>query len=72
MIKNGKTTYSKKKSFDGYCVGQGVEFPGIIVHAESDEDLQSEFLKILPGHKKALEKIPKDIKIEVLEIDNDR
>ncbi len=38
VIKNGKTTYSKKKSFDGYCVGQGVEFPGLIVHAESEED----------------------------------
>lgn len=58
-----------KKSFDGYCVGQGVEYPGVIVHAKSDEELKSNFLKALPGHKKALEKISQDKNMEVLVID---
>ena len=40
----------KKRSFDGYCVGQGVEYPGIIVHAKNDAELKKEFLKVLPGH----------------------
>ena len=47
----------RKKSFDGYCVGQGIEYPGVIVHAESDEELKSNFLKALPIHKRALEKL---------------
>lgn len=59
----------QKKSFEGYCVGQGVEYPGVIVHANSDEELKSEFLKVLPGHKKALEKIPQETEIEVIEVD---
>ena len=58
-----------KKSFDGYCVGQGVEYPGVIVHAESDEELKSNFLKALPIHKKALEKISQDKDMEVLVIE---
>ena len=62
----------QKKSFEGYCVGQGVEFPGVIVHAKSDEELQEEFLKALPGHQKALAKTPQDIKIEVIEIDGNK
>ena len=36
---------------------------------EQGKTLQKEFLKALPGHQKALEKIPQDIKIEVIEID---
>ena len=60
----------RKKSFDGYCVGQGVEYPGVIVHAESDEELKSNFLKALPGHKKALKKISQDKDMEVLVIDS--
>lgn len=60
----------KKKSFDGYCVGQGVEYPGIIIHAESDAKLKSNFLKALPIHKKALKKISQDIDMEVLVIDS--
>lgn len=59
-----------KKSFDGYSVGQGVEYPGVIVHAESDEELKSNFLKALPIHKKALEKISQDKYMEVLVIDS--
>lgn len=59
----------QKQSFDGYCVGQGVEYPGVIVHANSDEELKSEFLKALPDHKKALEKISASTEIEVLDVD---
>ncbi len=59
----------QKKSFDGYCVGQGVEYPGIIVHADTNEQLVKEFKKALPGHKEALEKISQKVEIEVLEVD---
>ena len=59
----------QKKSFDGYCVGQGVEYPGIIIHAKSDKELKDEFLKALPGHKEALQKVSQTTDIEVIEID---
>ena len=59
----------RKKSFDGYCVGQGVEYPGIIVHAESNDELKSNFLKALPTHKEALAKISQDKDMEVLVIE---
>ncbi len=64
-----KGLHIQKKSFDGYCVGQGVEYPGIIIHAKSDEELKKEFLKALPGHQKALTKISQDTEIEVIQID---
>lgn len=60
----------KKKTFDGYCVGQGVEYPGIIIHAKNDEELKSNFLKALPIHKRALEKISQDENIEILTVKN--
>ena len=59
-----------KQSFNGYCVGVGVEYPGIIVHAKSDEKLIEEFMKALPGHQKALGKRQQERKeISVIEID---
>lgn len=58
-----------KKSFDGYCVAQGIDYSGIIVHAKTDEELKSNFLKALPIHKKALKKISQDKDMEVLGID---
>ena len=65
-----ETLHIRKKSFDGYCVGQGVEYPGIIIHAKSDDELKSNFLKALPSHKEALEKIFQDKDMEVLVIDS--
>ena len=60
----------RKQSFDGYCVGVGVEYPGIIVHAESDEDLRNVFLQALPGHKEALNKFKNKLEISVIEIES--
>ena len=51
-----ETLHIRKESFEGYHVGVGVEYPGIIVSAKSDKALKDEFLKALPGHKHALEK----------------
>ena len=45
----------RKRSYDGYCVGVGVEYPGIIVSAESDSELIERFKAAIPAHKQALE-----------------
>ena len=65
------TTRMIKRSYDGYCVGVGVEYPGIIVSAESDEDLISRFQKAIPSYKRALAKygIEEKDKKKVLTID---
>ena len=63
----------QKESYKGYCVGTGVEYPGIIVHGKTDGELINTFVKALPGHKKALSKIKNSGKaITVLEIDSPR
>ena len=63
----------KKQSYKGYCVGAGVEYPGIIVHATSDVKLVTEFVKALPGHKKILNKMFDGKKeISVIEVDPSR
>lgn len=46
----------EKRSYDGYCVGTGVEYPGIMVSAESDEELIRLFKLAIPSHEKALKK----------------
>ena len=58
----------KKQSYDGYCVGQGVEYPGIVVSAKSDEELKKEFMGALPGHKELLARGDGDSGITVIEI----
>ncbi len=60
--------HMKKQSYDGYCVGQGVEYPGIIVSAKSDKELKKMFIEALPGHKELLAKNAIDVKISVIEI----
>ena len=45
-----------KHSYDGYCVGVGVEYPGIIVSAKSDEELIRRFQEVVPSYKRALAK----------------
>ena len=58
-----------KRSYDGYCVGVGVEYPGIIVSAKSDEDLKREFLESIPSYKRALARYGiEDGKNEVVEL----
>ena len=54
--------------YDGYCVGQGVEYPGIIVSAKSDKELKKMFINALPGHKELLDKNPDTVKTSVVEI----
>lgn len=40
--------------YDGYSVGVGVEYPGIIVSAENGEELARVFKKAIPSHKRGL------------------
>lgn len=47
-------THMVKTSYDGYYVGVGVEHPGIIVSAESEEELVRIFRDAIPSHKRAL------------------
>lgn len=71
LVNRMETLHIQKKSFNGYCVGMGVEYPGIIVEAKSDKELQQKFLKALPGHKKALQKRNTDKKeISVITIES--
>ena len=60
--------HMKKQSYSGYCVGQGVEYPGIIVSAKSDKELKKMFREALPGHKQLLAKNAIDVEISVIEI----
>ena len=46
--------HMEKRSYDGYCVGIGVEYPGIIVWGENDKELLDRFKAAIPVHKKAL------------------
>ena len=63
----------RKQSYKGYCVGAGVEYPGIIVSATSDEKLTNEFIKALPGHQKVLKRVSDGKKeISVIEVDPNR
>ena len=55
-----------KQQFDGYSVASGVEYPGIIVHAKTDQGLVDKFLKALPGHKEILEKYNASPEISVI------
>ena len=63
----------KKTSYDGYCVGVGVEYPGIVVSAENDKELIRLFKAAVPVHEKALEKVGvKKKEVTVISIDKDR
>ena len=50
------TIHIREQLYDGYSVGTGVEFPGIIVSADTREGLVGEFRRALPAHKRALER----------------
>ena len=54
------TIHIVKRSYDRYCVGVGVEYPGIVVSAESDKDLINRFQEIIPSYKRALAKYGMD------------
>lgn len=69
-----RSVHMEKHSYDGYCVGVGVEYPGIIVSATSDEELIRLFKKAIPSYERGLRKydiqqIPRR-KVEVIDISN--
>lgn len=55
----------QKQSYDGYCVGTCIEYPGIVMFAKTDEDLKTQFKEALPIHIKALKRHSKDDKSQV-------
>lgn len=61
----------QKQSYDGYCVGVGVEHPGIVVSADSDEELIRRFREAIPSYKRALEEFGVTEEITVVEIDEE-
>ena len=51
-----ESIHIRKRSYEGYCVGVGVEYPGIIVSAQTDDELVEKFKAAIPSYKRALEK----------------
>lgn len=51
-----KTVHMERRSYGGYLVGTGVEYPGIVVSAASDEELVRLFRAAIPSHERALKK----------------
>ena len=41
MTDNMKTIHIEKQSYDGYCVGTGIEYPEIIVWVENKKALHT-------------------------------
>ena len=72
-----KTIRMEKQSFDGYCVGTGIEYPGIVVWAESDKELRELFKAAIPAYEEALQKYGVENKpyeapeIQVIHIDRE-
>ena len=70
-----KTVHMEKQSFNGYCVGTGIEHPGIVVWGSNDEELLKRFRDAIPAHEEALQKYnvvnkPYEVpKIEVISVD---
>ena len=56
MVESMAEIHMAKRSYDGYCVGTGVEYPGIVVSATSDEELVRLFTAAIPSHQRALKK----------------
>jgi len=61
----------QKQSYDGYCVGTCIQYPGIVMYGETDKDLIQQFKEALPIHKDALRRHGHDTKsrIEVVPIE---
>ena len=49
-----QTLHMRKQVYDGYCVGVGIEHPGIIVSAASEDDLVHRFREAIPSYMRAL------------------
>ena len=74
MAKVMKTIRMEKRSYDGYCVGTGVEYPGIIVSATSDAELVRLFKAAIPSHERALKKYgveEKEASVTVIAVDRE-
>jgi len=71
----------EKTPYEGYCVGIGVEHPGIIISGTNDDELKEKFMELLPEYEEAmkergytdepgdLEKIRADPKKEIITIE---
>ena len=66
-----ETVQILKTQYDGYCVGTGVEYPGIVVWGDSDKELIKRFKECIPSYKEALVKygVDKKSNVEVLTVD---
>ena len=69
MITHLKTSHVKITRFDDYCLGEGIEYPGLIIHAKNSGDIIKQFIKALPGHKDILKKYNAKENITVFEVD---
>ena len=74
---NMKTIRMEKQSYDGYCVGTGIEYSGIVVWGDSDEELLKRFKAAIPVYEEALQKYDVENKpyeapkIEVISVDRE-
>ena len=61
----------QKQSYEGYCVGTCIEYPDIVMYAETDEDLKIQFKEALPIHIAALKrhKIDDKSQVEVITVE---
>ena len=66
-----ETVQILKTQYDGYCVGTGVEYPGIVVWGDNDKELIKRFKECIPSYKEALVKygVDKKSNVEVLTVD---
>lgn len=51
-----QSVHVERHILDGYCVGIGVEHPGIIISAENEEELLKLFKEIIPIYNEGLAK----------------
>ena len=49
-----QSIHIEKHSYNGFCVGVGVEYPGIIVSATTDKELIRLFMKAIPSYERGL------------------
>lgn len=66
---NMEKLYMKKISYDGYYVGTGVQYPGIIVWGKNNAELIERFKAAIPTYKKGLEKYGIEEPMEIIELD---
>ena len=55
--------------YDDYCVGAGIEYPGIMVRADNEKDLTAQFQKLIPAFKKNLKRNKHDCVNKVVTVE---